>query len=327
MFMCLLSVIIPVYNKESYIKACLDSIFQAVSNDKNLVEIVIVNDGSTDKSGAICEEYAAEHANIRLFHKENGGVSSARNLGLQHAAGRYIAWVDPDDLVSPDWFEKINAAIAQGEPDVIVMDTLRFGEEGEQPEVYGRSSGFVDRDLFVEDTVRDLRMLSGLPNKIMKANLFAGIRFDESLSILEDYDAMPHILRPAKSVYYIDKCLYLYRQYAGSLLHRDSAEISFGAVKTAMARLEKCETKFFCAAITAAAWQAFRFCRNQYLYADFGASKEQEAFCRAYVRSHLPDICKDDISLQLKVKMILLGCGLYKFICRFKNNLLITIHL
>lgn len=317
--MYMISVIIPVYNAQLYLEACLESLLKSVSSDMQSVEFILVNDGSTDQSGKICECYAAKYPNIRLFHKENGGVSSARNLGLVKASGKYFAWVDPDDLVSENWFQRIKEAISMNEPDVIVIDTLRFGENGEEREVYGRIPGFVDRDLFVEDVMRDQRILGGLPNKVMKAELFADVRFDGDLTILEDFAAMPDLLRNTKSVYYIDECLYHYRQHAASLLHRDSAEIAFKAVKTAMERMKNCEPKFIRAAITAAAWQAFCFCRNQYLHEGFGASKEQEAFCRAYVRTHLIDICKDDISSQLKVKMILLGCGLYKFICRLKK--------
>ena len=319
--MYLLSVIIPVYNTEAYLVECLQSILNSISEHEDRVEIILVDDGSTDYSGNLCDKYSNDHRNIRTVHKKNGGVASARIVGLDLATGKYIAWVDPDDYVAPDWFCHIDAVIAQGEPDVIVVDTLRFGAGGEKPEIYGRAGGFVDSDVFLEDVIRDIRMLSGLPNKVMKAELFETIQFDETCSMLEDYKAMPEILCSVKSVYYIPECLYFYRQHPKSLLHGNSATTAFGAVQTAMDRMLNVDPKYFRAAVTAAAWQAFRFCRNHYLNANFGASKEQLAFCGAYVRKHLLKILTDDISWTLKIKMCLLGCGLYKLICYIKRKL------
>ena len=217
--MYLLSVIVPVYNAGPWLEECLDSIIGSVGRAAGRVEIVLIDDGSTDDSGRICDRYAAQNTHIRVFHKENGGVSTARNLGLAQAKGQYLAWVDPDDYVSPDWFDRIRSAVDRGAPDVIVMDSVRFGDGPDRPEVYGREPGFVDRDLFVADVLRDIRMLSGMPNKVMKASLFDGVSFDPTLPILEDYAAIPGILKNAKSVYYLPHCLYHYRQHPGSLLH------------------------------------------------------------------------------------------------------------
>lgn len=91
----LLSIIIPVYNVEKYIKMCLDSLLRQKTTD---IEFICIDDGSTDDSGIICEQYAKKDKRFRIFHKKNEGVSSARNLGLKMAKGEYIAWVDPDDI-------------------------------------------------------------------------------------------------------------------------------------------------------------------------------------------------------------------------------------
>lgn len=307
--MYLLSVIIPVYNAAPWLAACVDSILTSLAN-RSSVEIILINDGSTDGSGTLCDKYAEQHADIMSIHKPNGGVASARNVGLEHASGRYIAWVDPDDFVSGDWFPSISAA-AQNDPDVIVMDTLRFDSESEKPEIYGRPGGFVDRDLFAADVFRDIRMLSGLPNKVMKAELFSGVRFDTSLPILEDFSAMPGILRRAKTVYYIPKLLYHYRQHEGSLLHHVTAERAFRSFEIALHRAREVEKKFQRAAATAAALQALAFCRNQHVYGDFGAEKEQLRICKSYVRKKLPAVCVDpEVPSLWKIKLILLALGI-----------------
>ena len=96
------SVIVPVYNVESYISKCVDSILACDCHD---FELLLVDDGSTDGSGLICDNYGQQDSRVRVFHKQNGGVSSARNLGLEHAGGEWIMFVDSDDWVSDTFFD------------------------------------------------------------------------------------------------------------------------------------------------------------------------------------------------------------------------------
>ena len=95
-----ISVIVPVYNVEKYLSRCIDSILAQTFTD---FELLLIDDGSKDKSGEICDEYANKDNHVKVFHKENGGVSSARNLGLDNAQGEWITFVDSDDFVNSDW--------------------------------------------------------------------------------------------------------------------------------------------------------------------------------------------------------------------------------
>lgn len=99
-----ISVIVPVYNVEKYLHRCIDSILIQSFTD---FELLLIDDGSPDNCGAICDEYAAKDARVRVFHKKNGGVSSARNLGLDSACGKYIVFIDSDDYVSNDYLEEL----------------------------------------------------------------------------------------------------------------------------------------------------------------------------------------------------------------------------
>ena len=90
------SIIVPIYNKEKYLEKCLDSILGQTYRD---LEIILVDDGSTDNSLVICQHYAEKDPRIKIYHKPNGGVSSARNLGLEKSTGKYISFVDPDDFI------------------------------------------------------------------------------------------------------------------------------------------------------------------------------------------------------------------------------------
>ena len=106
-----ISVIVPVYNVEKYLRRCIDSILSQTFSD---FELLLIDDGSKDKSGEICDEYAAKDARVRVFHKENGGVSSARNLGLDNAKGDWITFSDSDDELLPDAFEAVCGYMHEG---------------------------------------------------------------------------------------------------------------------------------------------------------------------------------------------------------------------
>ena len=99
-----ISIIVPVYKVEKYLRHCVDSILAQTFTD---FELLLIDDGSPDNSGAICDEYAEKDNRVRVFHKENGGVSSARNLGLDNARGTYIMFCDSDDYVADNWAEKL----------------------------------------------------------------------------------------------------------------------------------------------------------------------------------------------------------------------------
>lgn len=107
---CIISVIVPVYKAEKYLHRCVDSILAQSYTD---FELLLIDDGSPDNSGAICDEYAAKDSRVRVFHKKNGGVSSARNLGLDNARGEYVTFCDSDDYVGEDWLVVYSEAIKE----------------------------------------------------------------------------------------------------------------------------------------------------------------------------------------------------------------------
>ena len=113
----MISIIVPIYNAEQYLHRCIDSILHQNYTD---FELLLIDDGSKDASGAICDEYAAKDTRVRVFHKENGGVSSARNLGLDNAQGEYITFCDADDYVDQEWLAAYRDAIA-GDIDLAIQ--------------------------------------------------------------------------------------------------------------------------------------------------------------------------------------------------------------
>ena len=123
----LISVVIPVYNVEKYINQCLDSILrQSYSN----LEILLTDDGSTDNSGNICDEYSQKDNRIKVFHQQNKGVSAARNNGIRNASGDFISFIDPDDFIDKDFYEYLLNQIHKSDSDIVFCAFRKVNEEG-----------------------------------------------------------------------------------------------------------------------------------------------------------------------------------------------------
>lgn len=121
----LISVIVPVYNVEKYLEKCVQSIINQTYEN---LEIILVDDGATDNSGKICDEFAKKDSRIKVIHKENGGLSDARNFGLDIATGKYISFIDSDDFVNKRLFEILHKEIIKNDYDIAFCDYFKFFE-------------------------------------------------------------------------------------------------------------------------------------------------------------------------------------------------------
>lgn len=170
-----ISIIIPIYNAEQYLHRCVDSIIAQTYKD---FEIILVNDGSTDQSGEICDEYASKDKRVRVFHKKNGGVSSARNIGLDAAKGEWITFSDSDDWLEPDAFAYYNSKVEE-----LDFDYMLCGHYHNDSPKYFSENRIID----VVDCLRNYdcdKLWNGLYNKsIIQKN---GIYFNEDITLEED---------------------------------------------------------------------------------------------------------------------------------------------
>lgn len=176
-----ISVIVPVYNAVRYLHRCVDSILAQTFTD---FELLLINDGSKDNSGRICDEFATKDARVRVFHKKNGGVSSARNLGLDNAKGEYIMFVDSDDYMFPQMCELMKTTMEMKKADMVVCGTTETGGGYWRP-VEDKDYTLV---LLKENFVELLRteLLSPPWNKIFKHSIIGKLRFYEDISFGED---------------------------------------------------------------------------------------------------------------------------------------------
>lgn len=314
-----ISVLIPCYNAENYLCQCLDTILCQWQPD---MEIICINDGSEDRTLALLQEYRGKYPAIQVVDIPHGGVANARNVGLDSVRGEYIAWIDPDDYVSADWYSTISRVIKTHSPDVIVMDICKFDDSEKYPHKYGRTGGFVPRETFLEDVIRDLRIWSGFPDKVIRSRYFRGKRFDASLAVLEDYALLPTVLCDVNTVYYIPQVLYYYRQHPQSLLHQVTPECAWRSVELSLARLEAVKPKYRSAAITAVARQMDAFCFHYHSNVTFAPYRQEYGACCKFLRKHRRIIRQDrELSLKYRCKLLSLGFGLYRPLRNIKNLL------
>lgn len=157
------SIVVPIYNKEKYLQKCLDSILQQTLED---IQIILVDDGSTDKSGEICRKYEKKDPRVLFIHKENGGTASARNTGLEHANGTYVGFVDADDWLEPDMYEKMFNTATNYDADIVFCN-LYLGESTKGKKLL--ETGLHNR----EDLEREVfpRVLCSYPNEKAKGTI------------------------------------------------------------------------------------------------------------------------------------------------------------
>ncbi len=199
------SVIVPVYKAESYLHKCLDSILQQSFRD---FELILVDDGSPDASGMICDEYAKIDQRVSVVHKANGGVSSARQTGLNMAKGDYVIFVDSDDWVEPDYLSELYNKALHESADMVVCDFYEI-ERGEKNRV-DCSFEFVSSDELVKSLFCGFHCFC--MNKMVRRSAFTdnSIEFPLDISIGEDMYVMVSLFKAGIIPVYLNRALYNY---------------------------------------------------------------------------------------------------------------------
>ncbi len=220
--MNLISVIVPVYNLEQYLGRCLDSLFAQTHRE---LEVIAVDDGSTDSSPKILDEYAQREPRLKVIHKPNGGVSSARNAGLAAATGDFIGFCDGDDIVEPGMYERLLANLLKYDADISHCGMCIEGLDGEKRYFYNTG------ELCVQNHAEGLlELLKGskveptLCLKLYKKSLFKDVVLDSSLLYNEDLLANAMLFKKAEKSVYEDICLYKYMRRLDSACKGDVAE-------------------------------------------------------------------------------------------------------
>lgn len=223
------SIIVPVYNVEKYLSQCIDSILAQTFKD---FELLLVDDGSSDSSPLICDEYAAKDNRIKVFHKNNGGVSSARNLGIEHSIGKWLYFVDADDELTTDCLGTFFSCINQGDYDMVMAGNKRLDKEGKlldpiPPEVSYEIS--TDEALWLMYERKFFYSETYLWDKVFRREtiISSKLSFNTNLPIKEDCLFIVQLLCcSSKSVYYTTHIVYSYKRNDESVMSKLRAQYS-----------------------------------------------------------------------------------------------------
>ncbi len=210
----LISVIVPVYNVEEYLKQCLDSILEQTFSN---YEVILINDGSTDSSGLICQEYAEKDSRIRYFEKENGGLSDARNYGIEQAQGEYLTFVDSDDFLDKMHLNVLYTALVSNNVDISIVNYANY--QTSNATFYLHTFGeYYEKNYSSEELLDNLAILerndlsfSTIWGKLYKRSVFSFLRFPKGV-IGEDVALIYKIYTQVDKIVYAHKDTYIYRE-------------------------------------------------------------------------------------------------------------------
>lgn len=315
----MISVIVPVYNVGKYLVRCVDSILAQTFTD---LEIILVDDGSTDNSGVLCDAYTARDKRIRVVHKTNGGAGSARNMGLQMARGEYIGFIDGDDYIDIDMYEYLYNNIVKEKADVAMCE-LYHCYQGKSIEKHPCTYYKVTDAVGAIHCVLESKITSVTPvNKLYRRSLFSQLRFREGVTA-EDAFLMVDLLEKCERVVISNEQKYYYYHRADSVTSKPLNERDYDVIEAYeynFKRALEISPDLFDVALLRQCWARFymldkmMLCDSEY---DHVREKEYVEFLRKQSRF----ILKNDVftkGRRISFLALLINIKLYKRIVRYK---------
>ena len=232
----LISAIVPIYNVRPYLEKCFDSI--ARQSYQNL-EIILVDDGSTDGSGELCEDLSKRDGRVRVIHKKNGGLGSARNAGIDAARGAILSFVDSDDWIEPGMYETLSGIMCRENAQIIACGIKRVSETGE---VSYYQDNLKERSVYTrEEALLELpkneRLSNSMCNKLFRRETIQGLHINEQI-YYEDNPFTPQCIARAERIAYTAEPFYCYFERTGSISRKKFSEREFDRVTADRMRLE-----------------------------------------------------------------------------------------
>lgn len=235
-----ISIIVPVYNVEKYLNKCLDSILAQTFED---YELLLIDDGSSDKSGNICDEYEKKDKRVKVFHKENGGLSSARNAGIDAACGEYIGFIDSDDYIDNDMFEQLYNDVTKNDADVAVCGIYNCYRNVVRLECSRNIYKIVDNEEALRLVLESKIVSVHACNKLFKKECFVEDRFPVGMTS-EDAYTIPELLSKCQKIVINTTAKYYYVHRSNSITSFCFSESDYGVVKAYTKNLKLVKEKF-----------------------------------------------------------------------------------
>lgn len=313
----LISVIVPIYNVEKYLNKCVDSI---ISQTYKNLEIILVDDGSPDNCPKMCDEYVQKDNRIKVIHKKNGGLSDARNAGIDAANGEYIAFVDSDDYIEVNMYEKLYNVIKEYDANIAVCSRYIVSEKGER---YSYISH--DADVLNMDAREALKRIFSFKDfdmsacdKLYDIKLFENIRYPYD-KLNEDYYVTPQLFHRSKKIVYIPVPLYNYLQRNGSITK--SKEVKTDVLEASNYLFDFYKKNYNDILYVADTMVAFAYISiaNRHIANSKEMNKELKKEAKIKVRQKLSSVLKNEnisISKKMQVVLFAISINLYSGVYR-----------
>lgn len=238
--MNLISVIVPAYNVEAYLERCVESIIHQTYSE---LEIILVDDGSTDRTGILCDQIAQKDDRIIVIHKENGGLSDARNAGLTIAGGEYISFIDSDDYIELDMYENMIAEMIDREVSLVAVGFIVTDVEGNDTIDVAEEKKNLTREQALLNLLEDGKLYPSSVNKLFRKEIFDNLRFAKGI-INEDTEIIPKIIDVCDRIVILNKAAYHYVLRKGSITQTDYTLKDFQSLVAYKSIVRVCRKKY-----------------------------------------------------------------------------------
>ena len=311
-----ISVIVPVYNVEDYLERCVESILKQTYTN---FELLLINDGSTDQSGALCDQLASKNENIKVFHIKNAGVSNARNIGIQHSRGEWITFIDSDDFVTNDYLETLIGAV-EGDASVgfsiACLHHIKNGEVTELSVLSGKKERWS-----AEQTMKELlatTRTSFFPvAKLFKKEIISKFTFNTDYHLAEDALFLTEVLLNTRcSSVFVDKPIYYYDHREGSATTSVTKHVfdTIEVYKIIIPQVSRIFPQLKTELVNRECW-SYITVYDKIIFTDSAEYKKEKAQLRKWIVSHISEILRDPYFTSFR-KIAILSLGISPWIYR-----------
>lgn len=315
--MSLVSIIVPAYNVEKYIKKCIDSILRQSYTE---FELLLIDDGSTDNTSRLCDDLAQQDTRIKCFHKPNGGLSDARNYGLDRMSGKYVTFIDGDDYVSSNYIESLVNMMTVDKDVQIAMLPIQMLSENDIPD------DDLNEDVQILSNIEAMKKMmlrKGISHtscgKLFSADLWMNNRFPIGQNY-EDYATTYYVFNHAKKVAYCNNRLYYYIQHSESIMHQSCSVKTLSVLDVSDSVTKYIENECPECTIEARALQTAVYLKNMQAILNTGIEQYSE-----YQRRILAKV-RENSKLLLKQKQVSKKDKIKILLLLFNKNLFLEIY-
>lgn len=314
----LISIIIPVYNVKPYLESCVKSVLRQTYEK---IEIILVDDGSTDGSSAICDKIKKIDNRIQVYHKENGGLSDARNYGVEKSKGKYVMFIDSDDLVEESIVTYLHNNIVFYDSDISVCDYVRFVDEKKVNYLINGHSEIIESQMALKLFLYQKRISTSACAKLYKSDILKKNKFIKGQRF-EDNDFLYRVISCSESISYGNMALYGYRIRKSSITTSTFSDSDFDIIAIGENILESCKSECEEIKNAARAYQCSNCIRILLTVTNEYYHDKRCRYCEEFIDKNYKKVLKDrEIRNELRVFLILYKLGLsWRILSIIRNN-------